>query len=115
MLDQTNQVNVQMLHSYIDKLADVKENIHYISTNHTVADAIINDYYEQYSTKMDFRVDGKFMEPLFVNDTDLCIILSNLIKNATEACEKVCSELKEKPQIFIFIFCTKDEISIKII
>ena len=156
-LDQTNQINVQMLQreehyyksiqkktmdlrafrhdyrnhltalksladnaqwnelcDYLDHLSDIKENIHYISTNHTVADAILNDYYEQYSLKMDFHVDGKFTDPLFVNDIDLCILLSNLIKNATEACEKVMSESKERPQIFLLIFCNQEELSIKI-
>lgn len=101
---------------YLDKLSDIKESTSYISTNHTVADAILNDYYEQFSTKIDFHIDGKFTDPLFVSDTDLCIILSNLIKNAIEASENILAENKDKtkkPQVCLLISSHPNELSIK--
>jgi sensor histidine kinase regulating citrate/malate metabolism len=42
----------------------------------------------------DFHVQGKFPAQISMPDTDLCIILSNLLKNAVEAVERIddCSD-----------------------
>lgn len=76
------------LKQYIDTLSDKKEQNYYITTNHAVSDAILNYFYERLPDNTHFEIEGKFTTKLLVADSDLCIILSNLLKNAVEAVER---------------------------
>lgn len=102
----------EKLEFYIQNLSDFKESVSYISTNHPVSDAVINDFYERFSKEMDFHIDGKFAPSFFVNDADLCIILSNLIKNAVEAAQKCDASMK--PFVSVSLFSDKNTVSIRI-
>lgn len=98
------------LYNYIQNLSDVKEQVYYFSTNHPVADAIVNYFYETISRTVSFQVEGKLPQTLFVSDSDLCIILSNLLHNAVEAIEKL--EKNAKPEIYISLYANEEYISI---
>lgn len=73
------------LKAYVNQLTTIKAKIYFISTNNTIADAIINYFYEILPDNTSFKVDGKFSYDTFISNDDLCIILSNLLKNAYEA------------------------------
>lgn len=85
MQELAKQENYKGLTNYIQNLAQVKEQTYYLSTNHTVADAIVNYFYERLPEQVQFQLLGKFSKPFFVEESDLCTILSNLLKNAVEA------------------------------
>ncbi len=56
-----------------------------LSTNNVIADAIINYFYENLPKNTEFKIDGKFLENTFVSNDDLCVRISNLLKNAYES------------------------------
>lgn len=84
------------LKAYIDTLTDIKEQVYYVVTNQPVADAIISHFYEKAPADTLFEADGKFPEDFFLADTDLCIILSNLLKNAVEALWRLPEETEKR-------------------
>ncbi|MEG1470741.1 MAG: GHKL domain-containing protein [Muribaculaceae bacterium] len=80
-----------------------------ISTNNIIADAIFNQYAEIAKEKnIEIIIDGKFPRDVSVSGPDLCIVLSNAIKNAFEAtlqctkCRKIKTEITNNGS-FIFI------------
>lgn len=73
------------LEQYITNLSQIKDQTYYLSTSHPVADAIINDFYKYIPDHTELQINGKLSEKIFLSDTDLCIILSNLLQNAIEA------------------------------
>lgn len=87
------------LQEYISNLSQIKEQFYYLSVNHPVADAIINYFYERVPDHSKFLVNGKFSEELFLSDTDLCIILSNLLRNAIEAQNELAADDSKNIQI----------------
>ena len=105
-----SQSNPEKLKNYVNDLSNIKEQVYYLSTNHPVSDAIVNYFYENSSENIQFELEGKFPENIFVNDSDLCVILSNLLKNATEAVEKESSILS--PKIYILLYADTDHLSI---
>ncbi|MDE6852840.1 MAG: GHKL domain-containing protein [Lachnospiraceae bacterium] len=100
------------LQQYITSLSQIKEQVYYLSTNHPVADAIINYFYERISDHTEFQVNGKLSEKIFLNDTDLCIILSNLLRNATEAQENLPAS--DTRNIHISLYANEQYILIQI-
>ena len=67
---------------------------------------------------MKFQFLGKFSKPFFVEDSDLCIILSNILKNSVEAIEKLSDrekngEVTEK-RIFLEVFSNNDKVQIRL-
>ncbi len=98
------------LKQYINSLNNIKEHIHYISTNNPIADAIINYFYESLPENVQFEIEGKLQENSFIDDSDLCIIISNLIKNAVEAVSKEPSNTAVK--IFISLYENNDQFNI---
>lgn len=78
----------ESLKNYLYDLSTVKEQINYISTNNSVADAIINYFYEHKAKEINFKVEGKFIQNLLIAESDLCTVLSNLLKNAMDAVSK---------------------------
>lgn len=100
------------LQKYITNLSQIKEQVYYLSTNHPVADAIINYFYEHISEGTIYQVNGKLSEKIFLNNTDLCIILSNLLRNAMEAQEKLPASSAKK--ILISLYANEQYILIQI-
>ncbi len=72
----------------ITKSINHLENI--ISTGNTIVDAILNEKL-QITKKMNIKVECEFNldKSLDLEDVELCIIFSNTIDNAIEACDKV--------------------------
>ena len=108
------------LKTYVNNLTETKAKMYFISTNNTIADAIINYFYENLPEDTDFKIDGKFTSNTFVNNSDLCTILSNLLRNAYEAICHIDNidstiqnhDLKTKKQLYISL--TNDENNITI-
>ena len=115
MQQLAKEKNYDSLTKYIEKLSQIKEQNHYLSTNHTVADAIVNYFYEHLPEQVQFQLLGKFCKPFFVEESDICIILSNLLKNAVEAVEKL-PIIKEKDKagkrIFLEIYSDTEHVQI---
>lgn len=84
------------LQEYIDTLTGIKEQVYYVMTNQPVADAIISHFYEKAPADTHFEIDGKFPEGFFLNDSDLCVILSNLLNNAVEALWRLPDETEKR-------------------
>lgn len=106
------------VYQYIDRLMEFQERANTISTNHIVADAIVNYFYSNKRETTIFHVEGKLKQDLFISDNDLCTILSNLLKNATEAVECLPPEnipLKNEPKIMLILFSNDEYLSIKVI
>lgn len=106
------------VYQYIDRLMEFQERANTISTNHIVADAIVNYFYSKKRETTIFHVEGKLKQDLFISDNDLCTILSNLLKNATEAVECLPPEnipSENEPKIMLTLFSNKEYLSIKVI
>lgn len=110
------------LKDYVNHLTKEKAKMYFISTNNTIADAIINYFYENLPENTLFKIDGKFSEDTFLSNDDLCIILSNLLKNAYEA---ICNipmnnrfidnaDFEINKHIYISLFDNNDNINIYI-
>lgn len=94
-----NKEDQKALHDYIYSLSKIKSSISYIQTNNLVANSIINYFFESYHAVIKFNIDGLFPNNLFVENTDLCVILSNVLKNAIESALQTSS-----PSILLRIF-----------
>lgn len=80
------------LRDYVRDLSELREYKVLYSTNNLIGDAILNRYGQLCrEAGIKLQVNGKFPDQLSITDTDLCVILSNALKNAYEAaaqCEK---------------------------
>ncbi len=63
----------------------------FIKTGNYIADAIISDKQEE-AEKHDTVISFEGVIPAEINSTDLCIILSNALDNAIEACSKISGQ-----------------------
>ncbi len=75
---------VQMLNGSLQKEMDL------IETNNVIVNAIVNTKYKEATEKnivMAFKIND--LSKLILSDEDIVIILSNLLSNAIEACEKI--------------------------
>lgn len=82
----------QRLQDYVRDMSELKAIRSSYNTNNLISDAILNRY-GRLCEKEEIRMEGtgKFPDQISVTDTDLCVILSNAMKNAYEAaiqCEK---------------------------
>lgn len=88
----TEEDDLQRLQDYVRDMSELKVSRSSYNTNNLISDAILNRYgrlCEKEEIRM--RGTGKFPDQISVTDTDLCVILSNAMKNAYEAaiqCEK---------------------------
>ena len=90
--------NARLL-EYIEQLRKKVSKTEYIRTGNLITDAIINRYKAQCDEeKIRFVVIGK-LEQLTMDETDLCILLANGIRNAYEAARD-CIEEKSIEVIF---------------
>lgn len=80
--------NLDKLKNYVEQLSELGEKINYIMTNQPVVDAVISYFYENLPDNTRFEVNGRFPDRIFLNDTELCIILSNLLRNAVDAVKR---------------------------
>lgn len=100
------------LKTYVEKLTGMTEQkMDAISTNHVIADAILNTKYKEALEKdILFIMKINDLSDIFISDEDLVILLSNLLNNAMEACEK-CKDnkvikmkfLKEEDEIVLSV------------
>ena len=100
------------LKEYVDTLTDIKEQVYYVMTNQPVADAVISYFYEKMPKDARFQTNGKFPVDFFLCDTDLCIILSNLLKNAVEALWHLPDEAEK--QIYLSLHSDAEYVTILI-
>ena len=82
----------QRLRDYVRDMSELTAGRSSYNTNNLISDAILNRY-GRLCEKEEIRMGGtgKFPDQISVTDTDLCVILSNAMKNAYEAavqCEK---------------------------
>ena len=96
--------------------SDTAGKIDKIDTNHVIVNSILNTKYrEAREKKIVFVVKVNDLSTLKIKDEDIVLILSNLLNNAIEACEK--SErpvikvkiMKEQKQIIIAVINTIDK------
>ncbi len=102
------------LDSYLDKTCEkIAHKIDSIDTNHVIINAILNTKYQEARQKgIVFVLKINDLSDLSISDEDIVVILSNLLNNALEACEK-CDEkvikvkfVKENGQIVISVMNT---------
>ena len=80
------------LSDYIDNISDAFPQSGFLfDTGNYIADAILTDKLEN-AQKCGTVISFKGMIPPSVNNTDLCIVLGNILDNAIEACEKIDGE-----------------------
>lgn len=83
--------NLSLLNSYLNELENELTSIDLIvNTENRMLDAILNSKLtlaKKHGIKCDVKV--KLEEKVTISDTDLCIILGNLLDNAIEACDEI--------------------------
>lgn len=104
--------NLDKLKDYVEQLSELGEKINYIMTNQPVADAVISHFYENLPDDTLFEVNGRFPDRIFLNDTELCIILSNLLRNAVEAVKRQKST--EERRITVSLYADGSYITITV-
>lgn len=82
--------NYDNLESYVRSISgQLHEEIDYIKTNHVIVDAILNSKYKETLKKgIVFIFQINDLSKINICDEDVVVILSNLLNNAIEACEK---------------------------
>lgn len=83
--------NLSLLNSYLNELENELTSIDLIvNTENRMLDAILNSKLtlaKKHGIKCDVKVNLE--EKVTISDTDLCIILGNLLDNAIEACDEI--------------------------
>ena len=90
-----NNEDYEELRKYMGTImGGLKGEKNHINTNHVIVNAILNTkYQEAVEKKIVFVLKFNDLSKLILSDEDIVIILSNLLNNAIEACEK-CSNKK---------------------
>lgn len=84
------------LKRYLAELSDIREKVHYINTNCTIADAIVNEFQQSLPSHITLHVQGRFPDQMEIGELDISTMLSNLLKNAREACEALHTEAEKE-------------------
>ena len=80
------------LQEYIKSMGYFKEKFNLVNSENIITDAVFNQYKELCDKdNIGFEISGKLPENFNMAETDLCVLLSNLISNAYEAALK-CEE-----------------------
>ena len=80
------------LQEYIKPMGYFREKFNLVNSGNIITDAVFNQNKELCDNKgMEFEVSGKLPENFNMAETDLCVLISNLISNAYEAALK-CEE-----------------------
>lgn len=85
-----NAENYEGLKNYINNISGhLSAEPDYIKTNNVIVDAILNSKYKETLEKgIIFIFQLNDLSKISINDEDIVVILSNLLSNAIEACEK---------------------------
>lgn len=85
-----NAGNYEELKNYIKNISGhLSTELDYIKTNNVIVDAILNSKYRETLEKgIIFIFQLNDLSKISINDEDIVVILSNLLSNAIEACEK---------------------------
>ena len=82
------------LKAYVRDVSDPKQGaVNVIDTNHVIINAVINTKYQEAISKhivFVFRIND--LSDIRITDKDIVVLLSNLLNNAIEACEKCETE-----------------------
>jgi two-component system sensor histidine kinase AgrC len=105
---------IDELYTYLDKLEnDLKSVDNIFKTGNLMLDAILNSKISlANSMKISVIAKAEAPEKLFVSEIDLCVIIGNLIDNATEACKKL--ENTEDRFIRVYIGVIKKQLYISV-
>lgn len=77
------------LQEYIKSMGYFKEKFNLVNSGNIITDAVFNQYKELCDKdNIEFEISGKLPENFNMAETDLCVLLSNLISNAYEAALK---------------------------
>lgn len=60
-----------------------------VDTGNQLIDIIIEDYINN-DIEINFLCEGKMLKEMGISSYDLCVLISNIIANAVEACKKLC-------------------------
>lgn len=109
--------NYDELEKYVSKVSGhLSTELDYIKTNNVIVDVILNSKYREIlDKKIVFIFKINDLSEIGICDEDIVVILSNLLNNAIEACEK-CTEkkvikmkfVKEKDNVIISVKNTYD-------
>lgn len=82
--------NYEELKNYVNGISSrLNKELDAINTNHVIVNAILNTKYQEAVDKgILFIIKINDLSPIIICDEDIVVILSNLINNAIEACEK---------------------------
>lgn len=80
-----NRNQVESAKGYIDSMYGFVKHSYFISTGNFCLDIVLNDVWKEYRGKIDMSWNGMFPPDTILSDIDLCILFSNLFKNALEA------------------------------
>lgn len=72
-----------------DRINKAKSELHIFYTGNKLADALLSGKSSEYDEKC--RIEYSGIIPSSINNVDLCVILSNALDNAIEACQKLPS------------------------
>lgn len=113
--DYCNSINDDRLKKYIDDFISESAIFEVVSyTGNRCIDAIIsNQIMQAAGENIHFDVKGNVPRNIDISEFDICIVLSNLIKNAIEACERIEDIKKRNIYIEIGMMSGKLYISIK--
>ena len=80
------------LQEYIKSMGYFREKFNLVNSGNIITDAVFNQYKELCDKEnIEFEISGKLPENFNMAETDLCVLVSNLISNAYEAALK-CEE-----------------------
>lgn len=74
---------------YIDDMYGLVEYSYFISTGNVCLDIVINNVWKDYHDKVVLQWKGMFPPKTAISDIDICILFSNLFRNALEATAEV--------------------------
>lgn len=79
----------EKIKGYVNKLLGEYDKTKYISTGNIIGDAVINQCYQKCKESgVNISVIGSFSAEMKIDETDLCVILTNILSNAYEAAIK---------------------------
>ena len=107
-----NQHQIEEASLYLNELEkDLNDISLLVESGNVNVDAILNSKLSLAKDKgIDLNVKVVVPDPFPLKDTDICVLLGNLIDNAIEACEKV----KENPFIRLYIGIYKNQLYISV-
>lgn len=75
------------LSAYLEEIIGTAETLQEIkySTGNEIVDVMLNHYLLPLDSTCNIHLESKLQQNIFISQTDLCIIISNLLKNAAEA------------------------------